>query len=278
MTDELRAGVPVLDLGPEPLPARAWVGAVWRHRNVLMVLAAKDFKVRYKRATFGVLWAVALPLVQSAVMITVFSRVARFEGEVPDYAGYVLAGMAAWAFVTSTVPTASTAIVDASSLTDKVWFPRALLVLSPILANTIGIVISVSLVTVIELVRHGITLDILLLVPGALLLLSLVTGACLVAAALHVAFRDVRFIIQAGVMVLFYATPILYPLALLEGIGDVVRIANPLVGVVMLFQKALAGAPVSGVAVTASVVWTVALLLLAVRLHHRQDRLFVDLL
>lgn len=269
---------PVLDLGPVPEGARSWIRAVLAHRSVLLVLAAKDFKVRYKRATFGVLWAVALPLVQSIVMITVFSRFTRFSEEGFDYAGYVLAGMVAWAYVSATVPAASTAIVDAASLTDKVWFPRALLVLSPVLANLIGLGISFTLIAAIEAFRNGLGPELVLVAAGALLLVGLVSGLTLSAAALQVTFRDVRFIVQAGMLVAFYATPILYPVGVLGALEPFVTFGNPFTGAVNLFQAGLANTPVDLAAVAASAAWTAILAAIAVRLHHRRDRLFVDLL
>jgi ABC-type polysaccharide/polyol phosphate export permease len=269
---------PVLDLGPEPESIRTWARGVLAHREVLMALAAKDFKVRYKRATFGILWAVALPLLQSAVMIVVFSRVTKVDTDGFDYTGYVLAGMAAWAFATVSISSAATAIVDGASLTDKVWFPRALLVLAPIVANLIGLAISVVIIAAVQVVRSGLAVEAALLLPGTVLLVALVASLSLVAAALHVQFRDVRFLVQAGLLVLFYATPVLYPASLLGGLEPVAELANPFTGVVQVFQAALAGADVSGRAVIASGVWTVALALIAVRLHHRGDRLFVDLL
>ena len=269
---------PVLDLGPEPESVRSWTRSVVAHREVLLALAAKDFKVRYKRAMFGILWAVALPLLQSAVMIVVFSRVTKVDTDGFDYTGYVLAGMAAWAFAVVSISSAATAIVDGSSLTDKVWFPRALLVLAPIAANLIGLAISVAIIAVVQLARSGLGPEALLLVPGAVLLVLLVAGISLTAAALHVHFRDVRFLVQAGLLVLFYATPVLYPVDLLGDLARVDELINPFVGVVQVFQAALADADVSGAALTASIVWTLVLLVAAVRLHHRGDRLFVDLL
>jgi ABC-type polysaccharide/polyol phosphate export permease len=270
--------LPVLELGPEPGSVMSWLRSVVAHREVLLALAAKDFKVRYKRATFGILWAVALPLLQSAVMIVVFSRVTKVDTDGFDYTGYVLAGMAGWAFAATTISSAATAIVDGSSLTDKVWFPRALLVLAPVLANLIGLAIAVTIVGLVQVARTGVHLHLLLLVPATALLVALVSGICLTAAALHVQFRDVRFLVQAGLLVLFYATPVLYPLSLLGGLAPVARAINPFVGSVQLFQAALAGVDPSGVAVGASAGWAVALLLLAVHLHRRGDRLFVDLL
>lgn len=278
MTAAEATALPVLDLGPEPESVRTWAGSVVAHREVLVALAAKDFKVRYKRATFGVLWAVALPLLQSAVMIVVFSRVTKVDTDGFDYTGYVLAGMAAWAFAAVSLPTASTAIVDGSSLTDKVWFPRALLVLAPIGANLIGLAISVAIITALQLARGGLGAEVALLVPGTALLVALVTSISLTAAALHVQFRDVRFLVQAGLLVLFYATPVLYPSSFLGSLEPVLAVANPFVGVVQVFQRALASGEVSGTALAASCGWTLLLAVWAVRLQHRHDRLFVDLL
>lgn len=270
--------LPVLELGPEPGSTGSWLRSVAAHREVLRALAAKDFKVRYKRATFGVLWAVALPLLQSAVMVVVFSRVTKVDTGGFDYTGHVLAGMAAWAFAAATITSASTAIVDGSALTDKVWFPRALLVLAPVGANLIGLGIATTIVVAIQAARGAVGLDATLLLPGAGLLVALVTGISLTAAAVHVTFRDVRFLVQAGTLVLFYGTPILYPVDLLGSLGDVASLANPFTGVVQLFQAALTDLDPSATAVGASLAWTAVLLVAALRLHRRGDRLFVDLL
>jgi ABC-type polysaccharide/polyol phosphate export permease len=278
MTSVESRPTPVLELGPEPESARVWLRGVIAHREVLLALAAKDFKVRYKRATFGILWAVALPLLQSIVMIVVFSRVTKVDTSGFDYTGYVLAGMAAWAYAATSIPSAATAIVDSSALTDKVWFPRALLVLAPIVANLIGLGISVVIIAAVQLARSGVDAEVLLLVPATALLVALVSTISLTAAALHVQFRDVRFLVQAGLLVLFYATPVLYPTSLLGGLAKVDEIVNPFVGVVQIFQVAMADGNASGAAVGASGAWTFVLLVLAVRLHHRGDRLFVDLL
>jgi lipopolysaccharide transport system permease protein len=268
---------PVLDLRAEPDSARAWLRAMVAHRGVLVALASKDFKVRYKRATLGVLWAVALPLVQSVVMIAVFSRFVRVETEGLDYMGYVLAGMVPWAYLGVTIPSASTGVVDGAGLTDKVWFPRALLVLAPIVANLIGLAITLGIVIPVEVARGNTGLDLLLLVPATALLLVLTVGVGLVASAAYVWFRDVRFIVQAVMLVAFYATPVLYPVDVLGRLRNPIR-ANPFTGAVSLFQAALAGTPVDRPAVAVTVVVSLVLLVFGVELHRRRDRLFVDLL
>ena len=267
---------PSLELTAKPGSVGQWARSVADHREVLVALAEKDFKVRYKRATFGVLWAVALPLLQAVVMIIVFSRF-RKGTEGLDYTGYVLSGMVAWAYVAATVPSATSAIVEGAGLTDKVWFPRALLALAPVLANLVGFVVSLGIVSIVQVAREGLDVDVLLVVPATLLLVALVTALSLTGAALYVWFRDVRFIVQAGLLVLFYATPVLYEVSLLGRWAPMAR-ANPFTGAVGLFQRAFVGVPIDGAALAVTCATTVVLGVVAVELHRRNDRLFVDLL
>lgn len=267
----------MLSLDDRPEPTGRWLRSMVAHREVLLALASKDFKVRYKRAALGVLWAVALPLVQSVVMIVVFSRFARVEVADLDYAGYLLAGMVPWAYLGVTVSAATTGIVDGAGLTDKIWFPRALLALAPVLANLVGLAISIAIVVPIEGARGNLGVATLLLVPAGALLLALTTGIGLVASAAYVRFRDVRFVVQAVMLVAFYATPVLYPIGVLGDLADLAR-ANPFTGAVNLFQAALADVPVDRPAVAVTVSTSLVLLALGTHLQRSNDRLFVDLL
>lgn len=240
------------------------------------MLARKDFQTRYKRATFGVLWAVAVPVLQAGIMALVFSRVVRFETSV-NFTGFVMSGVLMWAYFAATLSAGSTAIVDGSGLTDKVWFPRAVLVLVPALANLVGLVVSlVALIIILPLVGADLGVRILLLVPAALLLVAFTTALSAVLAALYVYYRDVKYLVQAALLVWLYVTPIIYPKRLLGDLADVVD-ANPMTGVATLFRMATVGGE-SGWArpVAISVVTTVALTIAAVEIFRRHDRLFVD--
>jgi lipopolysaccharide transport system permease protein len=268
---------PVLHLDGRPEPLREWLGGLWAHRAVLIALARKDFRVRYKRASLGVLWAVAMPVIQSAVMAFVFSRVGQFGSDDYSYAAFVLAGMAAWFYVSTSVMSATTAIVDASTLTDKVWFPRAVLALVPSAANlvTLGITVGVVLVA-LPVFDEPFTANLLLLVPASLLCIAFTTALGLVLSALYVYFRDVKFMVQAAVVVWFYVTPIIYPPDTLGAAGPWLDF-NPVTGIVGLFQRAAVDAPVpSGRSLIVSVASTIVLLAIGVSAHRRHDRLFVD--
>lgn len=269
---------PVLQLDHRPERRRAWIADVWNHRDVLMWLARSDFQSRYKRASLGVLWSVAVPLLQAAVVVTVFSRFARF-GDFEGYPVYVLVGVTCWTYTLTCISGGSTAIVDGASIADKVWFPRAVLPLVHGLAAVPGFVISILIILVIAPL-FDVTPEVrLLLLPVAVMLLYAFTNALvLVLAALHVYFRDVRFMVQAALLVWFWGTPIAYPQSFVGDLAPWLSL-NPLTGVFALFRIAINGAdyPWKG-SVAVAVGMTLGLLAIAIEVHRRRDRLFIDLL
>lgn len=271
---------PVLSLDHRPVPLRPWIAGLWQFRGVLLALSRKDFQVRYKRASLGVIWSVALPLLQSVVMVFIFSRVGHFGvGHTYSYGGFVLAGMVPWVFVSTSIMASTTAIVDASSLTDKVWFPRAILALVPPCANLILLATS-SVILLGELPVVGVSPSwrLLLLIPGSVLAVTFSAAVGMVLAAMYVYFRDLKFMVAAAVIVWLYLTPIVYPATSLAAAGRWLDF-NPLTGIVGLFQTGAVGSPApSGRALLVSAGATVVLTLVAVWLHRRHDRLFVDLL
>jgi lipopolysaccharide transport system permease protein len=175
-----------------------------------------------------------------------------------------------------------TSIVDASGLTDKVWFPRAILPLIPCLSGLVGLGIAVGLMLIATpILGAPVGLHLLLLIPACLLLVGITASMVLVGSALQVYFRDVRFIVSAMVTVWLYATPIMYPQKALGSIGPWLDF-NPMTGVVTLFHLAVLGQTGSGGSwyrpVGISVGVTLVLFIIGVEAQRRHDRPFVDLL
>lgn len=260
----------------ETTPLGPWLRSVWGARRLTAVLARKDFLVRYRRASLGLLWAAGLPVLQAVVLAVVFSQVVRVQTDSPYWA-FVFTGLVPAAFVLSAVTTAATSIVDGSSLSSKVYFPRAVLPLSTVLASLYGAAVSLVLLLVVVLAAGELGPQIVLLLPGVALALALTVGGALTASALHVWFRDTRYLLQAVAAVWIYATPVVYPLELLPSVLRRLVEANPGTGVVELFRLATVGAdPGWPVAVAWSCAWTFGLLALGVALHCRGDRVFAD--
>ena len=150
--------------------------------------------------------------------------------------------------------------------------------MSPALANIVALIVSlVALVLATPLLGGQLGLQMLLLVPAAALLVAFTVALSLVAAALHVYFRDVRFMIQAALLMWFYVTPIFYPLKAVGRLRPFIN-ANPMTGVIDLFHLATVGASDWQGPLLVSGAVTVVLVAIAVETYRRHDRLFADLL
>lgn len=276
---------PVLEISGEWTPPLQLVREVWNSRDLIGMLARKDFFVRYRRASFGVLWAVGLPLIQAAVLSVVFSyfRVIKTGAQVP-LPVFVFTGMTVWSYFSTIVTAASTSIVDGAGLSSKVYFPRAVLPLVHVRAGLYTLPVNIGIVIVMA-IGWGVDLDlhVLLLIPGVLLLVWLTASLAVTLAAFHVYFRDVRYIVQAIFTGLIYLTPVFLPLTIYATVahGHVlgVVLANPVTGVVEVFRLAIGGADSRWpTALGASIGWSFFFTVMAVYVHCRRNRLFVDLL
>ena len=275
-TEDSPAGVLVVGAAPDQF--RQWARSVWDHRGVLWILARKDFQTRYKRTSLGLLWAFVVPLLQASVMALVFSKVVKTQST-PHFVAFVMSGVLAYTYFSTTIGFSSTAIVDSAYLTDKVWFPRALLVLVPCLTNTVGLVVTlVFLLCILPVIGGHFGPALLLLPVGVAFLLLFTAGLSALLASIHVYFRDVRYLVQASLTVLVYITPIVYPPKVLGRYRWLLDI-NPLTGIVGVFRRGiLPSAGPSMAALTVSLAVTAALLVIGTEVMRRYDRLFVDLL
>jgi lipopolysaccharide transport system permease protein len=269
------------ELRGETTPFRELLAGVWDSGPLIVILARKDFYVRYRRATFGLLWAVALPLFQSAVLAFVFSRVAK--GLVPsgvNYTAFIFAGMVGWSFFSSAFPSAATSIVDGAGLSSKIYFPRIILPVVSVLSAAYGFAISVVVMIAVSAVAGAdFGLSLVLIVPAIALAVVLTTSLGVAAAALHVYFRDVRYIVSAVLVPMIYITPVFYPLRKAPGLLRTVVKVNPLTGVVELFRAATVGADPGWVGtVLVTLAWSAVALTVGLALHRRFNRVFADLL
>lgn len=268
----------IVEISDRPTPLGEWLRSVWSHRAVLRMLARKDFQVRYKRATLGVLWAVAVPLLQAAVLAIVFSRFVQAPGDVA-YGPFVLSGVICWNYFSGSTQVAVSSIVDGSGLTDKVWFPRALLPIVPCLAGLVGFCVSALALLVLAPIMGGrLNPWLLMLGPATLLMVAFTTSLALVLSALDVYFRDVKFLTAAAFVAWLYLTPVVYPQSAVGRLGPWLDF-NPVTGLVNLFHLAVLGNVENWHrSVVVTVVATVALLTIGVLAQRKHDRLFVDLL
>jgi lipopolysaccharide transport system permease protein len=266
------------DLHGETTPVRELLRDTWHARKLLLMLARKDFFVRYRRASFGLLWAVALPLFQAMVLAVVLPRILKIQS-VAHYPVFVFSGILVWSFFANTLSVSATSIVDGADLSTKIYFPRAVMPLISVVSGAYGLLLSTAVFLGMCVVTGTPLGTRLVLLPLALALTLLLTASFgLVLSALQVYFRDVRYIVQAALLAWFYVTPAFYPLTLVGRLAKWIHL-NPVTGVVELFRAATIGAdPGWTTSLWWTAGWTAVLVTVALLLHRRFNRVFVDLL
>lgn len=248
-----------------------------RRRTLLPMLAARDFRARYRSSTLGLAWAVLLPLLQGAVLAVVFTHFVRVR-TAAHYPVFVLVGMTTWTYMTVVVQTATTSIVDQADIAGRVYFPRLFLPGMSALAGVPGLF--AGLIIIIPLAA-GFGSDPtwhLIGIPVVCVLAFMLTySAGAVLALANVYFRDVRYFIVAMLQALMYLCPIIYPLSLIHRHADLLAL-NPATGVIEFARWTFAvnGTDAVLLPMIATLSWIAVLIAVALLAFSRHERRACD--
>ncbi len=226
------------------------VRQVWQFRELLGNLVRKDLKVRYKDSALGFLWTLVRPLLQLAVYSVAIGIFLGAGDTIPNFGVYLFTGLLAWTLFTDIVGGSTGSIVTNGGLIKKVYFPRELFPLSTVVAATVNVVFQIPVLLLAYIVTGDWPrVQNLMLVPLALLVLVVfATAMGLLLAAANVYLRDVQYLVEVGLLLWFWMTPIVYDWTkvktnLVDGAGldwlFQLYMANPMANVVLAFQKAL---------------------------------------
>ena len=266
------------------------------HRDLLMQLAARDVRVRYKQAVMGFAWAILTPLLLVGAGTILRIAVATMAGaqlDPTDVGGIALKSFP-WAFFAGAVGFAVQSITANISLVTKIYFPRAVLPLGVIAAHLFDLGIGVATLTVV-LPFLGATWSpaLLWVLPLLLLLVTFTAGAGVLLACANLFFRDVKYITQVLLTFGVFFTPVLFDAVAFGTRGARVLMLNPLAPILEGLRLAvmeghnlltpLVAATGAG-AVPAwepwyllySVCWSFGLLAFAVALFQRTQYLFAE--
>lgn len=266
-------------------PSRGWraidLRELWAYRELLIIFAWRDIKVRYRQTLLGAAWVMGQPLLTMLIFTLVFNRIARFSapGGLP-YPVFVLAGVLIWNFVSGTIASAGNSLIGAAYLISKVYFPRLAIPVSNVIVNVVDFLVGIVLLAGVMAwyrVVPGVTIVALPLIIAIAALFALGIGLWIAAA--NVEYRDVRVIIPFVLQLAMYATPIVYPLAALPEKYRPIAILNPMTGIVEAFRASLFGTPMPGALVlTWSVVASLLCLIGGALYFRRMERLFADVI
>lgn len=208
---------------------------LYEYRELLKTNVKKDIRGKYKGSFLGVLWSFLNPLLMVAVYAIVFPYIMRVKTE--NYLQYLICGVIPWNFFTTVMNIGMGSIKNNASIIKKVYFPREILPISASLSGLVNFMISCIIILIFCLLGGlGVSFHLILLPIIALFQLVLQTGLVLGLSAINVYVQDTEYIIQFIINMLFYGTPILYPVTLFpEGLRFLLYI-NPFTHIVTAYR------------------------------------------
>lgn len=220
----------------------AALSALGQHRDLLYTLTLHRIRVRYEQSVLGIGWAVLQPLATMLVLTIVFSYIARIPTGGLPYALVALAGLVPWTCFSNAITTSTHSLTGQAQLVTRVYFPREILPLAYIFAAAIDCALAgVLLVMVMILYATGAGPQLFLAPLVLVVLLALVGGVALAAAATQVRFRDVGVAMPIALQLLMFASPVAYPLEAVPERLVGLYVLNPLAGIVENFRRAVLG-------------------------------------
>lgn len=254
-------------------------GELFGYRDLLLILAQRDLRVRYAQTFLGLLWAVIQPLLTLGIFIIIFSRGLHVDTNGIPYAVFALSGMLAWTYFAFVFSQAGQSLIGAQDMIKKVYFPRILIPLSKSLTGLVEFAISGFLLIGL-LVYYEIPITSKLLYFPLFLILNICfsLAAGIWTSSLSVRFRDFQHVIPFVVQLGMYATPIAYPSSLIPEKYQWIYHLNPMASIVEGFRWSLLGTEMQLPYLWISVFMIVAVLIGALLYFRRVDRVMADLI
>jgi lipopolysaccharide transport system permease protein len=259
------------------------LGELWRYRDLVMLFVRRDFVSVYKQTILGPLWYLIQPLLTTITYTVIFGQIASLPTDgLPQFLFY-MSGTVIWAYFADCLTKTSNTFVNNSQLFGKVYFPRMAVPVSILISNLITFAIQfvffLAFMGFFALRGAAIRPNAFILLTPLLVLMmaGLGLGFGIIVSSLTTKYRDLRFLVQFGVTLLQYATPVIYPISAVPARFQTLIKLNPMTPIVEAFRYAFLGAGTISLADLAySFIFMLVIVALGAILFNRVEATFMD--
>ena len=249
------------------------------YRHLLFSFVWRDIKVMYAQTVLGLSWAIIQPMVQIVLFTVIFGRVAKVDTHGIPYVLFLSVAIIPWNYISHSVTQSSQSLVTGQHMLGKIYFPRLIFPIAPVLSKLMNFGISLLIVSVIMLYYHVFLTSNLLFLPVFLIMMILIPAAAgLWLSSLAIRFRDVQHIMPFFIQLLMYTAPIIYPGSAIPEKYRILYSLNPIVGVIEGFRASLLGTPVPWLYIWPGMITGTILFITGALYFRRMERIIVDVI
>jgi ABC-type polysaccharide/polyol phosphate export permease len=226
----------MVEVGADIASMTGGLARSWTYRHLILNIVSKDLKLKYQRSALGFAWSMLNPLIMIGVYSVAFTYVMRLQ--TPRFVLFVLIGLLSWTFFAGAVSSASDVIIGNASLVKSVVFPRLTLAFTTVLFNLVQFLLTLLVFLPIMLIAYGVEPHPrMALFPVFLVLhVGFTTGVTLLIATASTMFRDVKHLVEVGIGILFWATPIIYEPSMVPEQFQQLALLSPTASYVRAYQ------------------------------------------
>lgn len=250
------------------------------YRDLFYFLVAKEIKVRYKQTVLGGLWAIIQPFFSMIVFTLFFGKLAKLPSDGVPYPIFNFTAMVAWTYFANSITGSGNSLIGNTQLISKVYFPRLIIPLAPVLAGLLDFFIAFMMLIGMMFYFGIYPRGTILLLPFLLVLMMLTaSGVGTFLAALNAKYRDIKYTIPFVAQLWMFASPVVYSTNMIPQKYRLIYPLNPMVGVIEGFRSILLGTvafPTQIVLISASI--SLILFIIGISYFKQTERSFADII
>lgn len=249
------------------------------YRDLFYFMVWREIKVLYAQTILGFSWAIIQPLVQIAIFTIVFGKVANVSTEGIPYILFSSVAIIPWTYMSQSMTQSSQSLVQGQHMLGKVYFPRLIFPVTPVLARLIDFGISMLIILFMAVYyRVSPTWNLLYFPVFVALMICISAGVGMWLSAMAIRFRDIKHAMTFVVRMLMYTAPIVYSAASIPEKYRIIYSLNPIVAVIEGFRACLLGIPVPWLYIWPGAITTAFLFVGGAFYFKRMERVFVDVI
>ena len=249
------------------------------YQDLFYFLVWRDFKILYAQTIMGFSWALINPFIQIVMFSIIFGQVANIPTDGIPYVLFSAVAIIPWTYMSAAMSQSSQSLIQGQAMLGKIYFPRVLYPLTPILSRFVDFAVSILILLGIMLYYQVLpTWNLLWLPMFLVLMVAIPSGIGLWLSSLAIRYRDVKQVMPFIIQMLMYTAPIVYSASSIPEEYRILYSLNPIVGVIEGLRACLLGFPIPWMYVWPGMISATILLLSGLVYFRRMERIVVDVI